>query len=76
MRQFLRTMFTGADNQSYDLGRVLWGLSTLALLTFEAISVCRGLVFDPMAFSGALSALAIGHGASLKLKGDTEPETK
>lgn len=76
MRAFLITMLTGPDNTSADLGRVLWALATIAFLAFELLSICRGAVFDPMAFSGGLSALAVGHGASLRLKGDTEPGAK
>lgn len=76
MRSVLKMMFTGADNTSVDLGRVLWAVSILMLLVFEAFVLCRGAVFSPMEFAGALSTLAIGHGASLKLKSDTEPECK
>ena len=76
MRHFLTTAFTGADNASVDLGRVLWALSTVAFLSFELVALCRGATFDSMSFAGALSTLAIGHGASLRLKGETEPEAK
>lgn len=76
MRHILLTAFTGADNSSVDLGRVLWALSTIAFLSFEFVALLRGAIFDPMVFAGALSTLAIGHGASLRLKGDTEPEAK
>lgn len=74
----LMTMFTGADNSSVDMGRVVWAAGVFALIGFEATAVARGAAFDAMNFAGALSALAVGHGASLKLKGDTEPapETK
>ena len=74
MGHFFRTAFTGADNSSVDLGRVLWGVSTVAFLSFELVAIFRGATFEPMTFAGALSTLAIGHGASLRLKGETEPE--
>lgn len=76
MCRFLRTMFTGQDNQSYDIARVLWGVSTLAMIFFEGWAIARGQTFEAGTFSVALTGIAIGHGASLKLKGDTEPEVK
>jgi hypothetical protein len=74
MRQFFRTVFTGTDNQSYDIARVVWGISALAFLSFEAFVIFRGAPFNPMEFAGALSALSIGHGATLKIKSETEPQ--
>lgn len=76
MQSALRTLFTSADNQSYDIGRVVWAFGTFALIAFEGFSLFRGAVFDPQMFALSLSTLAVGHGASLKLKGDTEPEAK
>lgn len=76
MPSALRTLFTSADNASYDIGRVVWAAATFALIAFEAFAIGRGAIFEPMTFAGALSALAVGHGATLKLKGETEPEAK
>lgn len=73
-RRFLRTAFTGADNSSADMARIVWAAGVGALVAFEGIAVWRGATFEPMTFAGALSTLAVGHGASMKLKGDTEPQ--
>lgn len=71
---FLQTMFTGPDNVSADIARIVWLVGVLALILFECISVWRGATFEPMTFAGALSTLAVGHGASMAIKGSTEPQ--
>lgn len=76
MRRFIATTFTSADNSSGDIARIVWAVGVFALVAFEGIVVWRGATFEPMSFAGALSTLAVGHGASLRLKGDTEPEAK
>lgn len=76
MQSALKTLFTSSDNQSYDIGRVVWAAGTFALIAFEAFSLWRGAAFDPQMFALSLSTIAVGHGASLKLKSDTEPEAK
>lgn len=74
VRRFLLTAFTGADNKSADMARIVWAAGVFGLIIFEGIAVWRGAAFEPMSFAGALSTLAVGHGASLALKGNTEPQ--
>lgn len=73
----LRTALTGRDNASIDIGRVLWGVVTMALCGLEGHAVMwMHQAFDPMSFAGAASALLTAGGAGLALKSHTEPECK
>jgi hypothetical protein len=72
---FIRTLFTTADNQSADIGRVLWCLLTVAFVLLSVVAVLRGQPFDPMNWTlGAGSLLALG-GTALAIKHGTEPKT-
>jgi hypothetical protein len=70
---FLTHLFTGKDNTTGDLGRVLWAFFSVALAGHEALSVVHGQPFDPIAFATASAALMAGGGAALGLKAKTEP---
>lgn len=76
MQRFLRTLLTGADNNSYDIIRLMAFVGGIAMIVFEGIAIWHGVVFDPVSFSSGFSILAFGHGVSLKLKSDTEPDAK
>lgn len=85
MRHFIQCLFTGEDNETWDLGRVAWGISLFAFiivfLALELFSVAwRSVAFDPVAFAtgfaGGLGGISALHCVALRLKGDTEPEAK
>jgi hypothetical protein len=69
----LRTLFTGKDNTSYDLGRVLWAFLTVALIAYQAYAISRGQPFEPITFSTAAGAILAGGAGALSLKHKTEP---
>jgi hypothetical protein len=76
MIKILKDILTGADNESYDHGRVL-GLMTFVMyfgLAVTALVINHS--FDPMNFAGGASTMAVGFGIHLKLKSDTEPPCK
>ena len=71
----LNHLFTGVDNQTYDLGRVLWALTILGFLAESGWAVIgHAAVFDPMAWGTGAAALLAGGGAALRLKTSTEPQ--
>ena len=71
---FMRTVFTGRDNQSGDVGRVLFAVAIIAAIGLEGFAViCRGATFDIVQFGGAIASLLLAGGASLAVKGHTEP---
>jgi hypothetical protein len=71
MKQFIKDCFTGEDNATADVGRVLWFLGGLV---FFFCTVCNIRVFSPMEFATAFSALLVGGAGALKLKQSTEPK--
>ena len=71
---FFRTLLTGKDNLSADIGRVLFAAAVAAGISLEVYSVVwKGAAFDPVSFGGAISALLVSGGAGLSLKAKTEP---
>lgn len=70
---FVRSLFTGKDNQSGDVGRVLWTFLTVALTALEAHAVYKGAPFDPISFSTGATAILAGGAGALGLKARTEP---
>ena len=74
MRNTFLLAFTGRDNSTIDLGRVLWAVLTLALTLLEAHAVMWRLQpFDPVAFAGGAAAILAAGGAALGFKSATEP---
>ena len=74
MLQFLKHLFTGKDNQTFDLGRVLWALGVIALIAFTGWHVWEKCEFDAMSYGTGLGALLGGGGAGIAIKKGTEPE--
>lgn len=73
-QRFFRDMFTGRDNKTYDLGRVLWFQSIQAFIGVSAYALHKGGTFDPVLWGAGLAALMASGGAALGLKSGTEPE--
>ena len=74
VEHFFRTMVTSRDNRSIDIGRVLFALAIFSAIGLEVFVVTiRGTAFDLVAFCGGVSSLLVAGGASLAVKGSTEP---
>ena len=72
---WLTQLLTGADNSTHDIGRWAAALSIVVGLGLQIYAVgWRGQAFDMQAFGLGVGALAVGIGAMLKLKQDTEPK--
>ena len=72
--KFWQTIFSGRDNRSTDVGRVLFAVAIVAAITLETYAVVwRGAAFDIVQFGGAIASLLLAGGASLAVKGHTEP---
>lgn len=75
MPSFWRTVFTGKDNQSGDVGRIIWVALSAALVSAEGWSVVHNHEpFNPIAFATACSAIMAAGATALGLKAKTEPE--
>jgi hypothetical protein len=74
MGKILKDLFTGRDNATYSLARVLWGL---LVLVFAINSLNDLLVlhnhFDPQAFGIGVGSLMAGGGIALGQQAKTEP---
>lgn len=74
MLDFLKHCFTGADNSTYDIGRVLWAIAFLVGMGLTIYGVFSAKPFDLQAFGIGVGALILAGGAALKLKESTEPK--
>jgi hypothetical protein len=71
---FLAKALTGKDNDTLDIGRILWAGSAVMLWWLEAYTVIIGhTTFDMMAFAGATGTVLTTGAASLFFKRTTEP---
>jgi hypothetical protein len=73
-KKFFRDIFTGRDNRTYDIGRVLWFQAIQAFIAISIYALYKGGVFDPVTWGAGLAALLGGGGAAIGLKSTTEPE--
>ena len=74
MSNWLTSAFSGQDNASIDIGRVLLTVSVVSFIGLEIFSVVvRGAEWQPMNFSGSLVGLLTGGSAALYIKRGTEP---
>jgi len=74
MRSLWVTLFTGKDNKSLDIGRVIWLLSVLSFIVFAFLGLYMDKPTDYIAYGTGLAALLAAGGAALNLKSKTEPE--
>lgn len=66
-------LFTGRDNTTWDLGRVLWAKMALSYVALSAWQVTHGGAFEPVAWGTGAAALLAAGGAAIGLKAHTEP---
>ena len=69
----LKQMFTGKDNKTIDLGRVLWAKAVVAFLAIGFYGIYEGNPMDYLAFGTGLAAVLAAGGAAIGLKAKTEP---
>lgn len=73
LAKFWRDLFTGKDNATYDLGRILWAVSTLWYLVVGTIAILSNKqVFDFVDAGTGLGLVLAGGGAALWAKKSTE----
>lgn len=73
LRTVFRHIFTGADNQTYHMGKFSWAGSMLAIVGVMLHRAWLGLEVDLMSAAGALVAVATGHSATIYGMKSTEP---
>ena len=70
MQKFILDLFTGSDNSTADIGRVLWFMAGVVLFICTLWNIST---FNPITFCGSVSTLLVGGAGALKLKQSTEP---
>lgn len=71
----LKRAFSGKDNQSTDIGRVIWALGALVFFGLSIYAVAHGAVFDAIAYGTAFGAIMAGGGLGIGMKARAEPES-
>jgi len=69
----LKHLFTGIDNTTWDLGRVLWAKISFVFCVISGWHTYHTGTFDPQAWAIGASAILAGGGGAIALKSKTEP---
>ena len=73
MKNVLKDIVTGKNNETVDIARLLWLLSTIAVMAGWAWDIIHNDSIHMMDFAQSVAVLAGAFGASLYMKKDTEP---
>jgi len=73
MLQALKHMFTGVDNATWDIGRILWAKISVVYCAISGYHAVAHGVFDAQNWAIGASAILAGGGGALSLKAKTEP---
>lgn len=73
IRQHILNLFTGKDNATLDLGRILWAKGCIVFNGLAIYHVIHTHTFDYQAFGLGFGAVLSAGGAALWAKRDTEP---
>ena len=73
MNDILKQLLTGKDNHTYDIGRVTWLVSLLAVIALAAYEVMHGAV-SLRELAESLGIVSAASGASVAMKSKTEPD--
>ena len=76
LKQLILDTFTGKDNKTIDVGRILWASSVLSFLGMGFYGIYKGQAVDYIAFGTGCAALLAAGGAALGMKAKTEPGQK
>jgi hypothetical protein len=71
--KFAQDLFTGSDNETFDVARILWAICVISLIAYTGFDLYQGRKFDIAAFAGGCAALLFGGGAGVWIKRETEP---
>ena len=72
MSQFIKQLLTGKDNETYDIGRVTWLVSLIAVIALAFYEVMQNSV-SIRELAESLGIVSAAGGASVAMKGKTEP---
>jgi hypothetical protein len=70
---FFQKLFTGADNATWDIGRILWAKVTIVYCALTSYHAVKNGVLDPQSWAIGAGAILASGGGALGLKSKTEP---
>ena len=73
LKDLILQTFTGKDNKTLDLGRILWAKGVIIFFGLSIYDISRGTPFDASTWGIGLGAVLAAGGAALALKASTEP---
>ena len=73
MKDIIKQLLTGKDNETYDLGRVSWLVGMVAVIALAAYEVMHSNV-SLRELAESLGIVSAAGGASVAMKSKTEPE--
>jgi hypothetical protein len=72
VKEIIRQLLTGKDNTTYDIGRVSWAIGIIAVIALAFYEVMSSAV-SIRELAEALGIVSAAGGASVAMKGKTEP---
>jgi hypothetical protein len=61
--------FTGKNNETFELGRALWALGTLAMIAYQGVAIWyKGQPFSPVEFGTGFGAILAAGGVGIAVK--------
>lgn len=73
MNKFFKDLFTGKDNKTWDLGRVMWAKGTMVYFAMTLYSLYKFIPIDPLNWATGFAAILAAGGAAIMLKRNDEP---
>ena len=73
MKEIVKQLLTGKDNTTYDIGRVTWLISMIAIIALAAYEVMHNTV-SIRELAESLGIVSAAGGASVGMKSKTEPD--
>jgi len=73
MKEVLKQLLTGKDNETYDLGRVSWLIGMLAVIGLAFYEVMNAQV-SLRELAESLGIVSAAGGASVAMKQNAEPQ--
>lgn len=75
IRELAYNAFTGADNKSLDIGRILWTVGTFFYFGLSVYDISMGGKFVPMDWATGFGVVLAAGGAALGMKANSEPKS-
>ena len=73
MKKILNDIVTGKNNETIDIARLLWLITSISLMLGWAWDIIHNDNIHMIDFAQSIAILAGAFGASLYMKKDTEP---